>query len=129
MFLRGGKNRVGAAVALAAVLAMALAAPAGAAPWGGFGEAWGITSSFLPRVLAWLGVGPHPTVVSKKCGDDSSTIDPNGCPKASSVSAKCDGGATIDPNGICHKASGVAAPRTGGGQADDGSRVDPIHRR
>src|SRR6185295_5467167 len=107
MFLRGGKNRVGAAVALAAVLAMALAAPAGAAPWGGFGEAWEITSSFLPRVLAWLGVGPHPTVVSKKCGDDSSTIDPNGCPKASSA---------------------LPAFRIGG-RTDDGSRVAPSRGR
>jgi hypothetical protein len=103
MFLRGGKNRVGAAVALAALLTMALAAPAGAVPWGGFGETREITSGFLPRVLAWLGVGPDPTVVSK----DSSTIDPNGCPKA----------------------SGVPASRIGGGRTYDGSRVDPVHRR
>src|SRR6185295_9781239 len=117
MFLRGGKNRVGAAVALAAVLAMALAAPAGAAPWGGWGEARELAGGFLPRVLVWLGLSPIPSV-ALKC-DDGSQIDPNGggCRKASSVSAKCDGGSQIDPNGVCHKASGVAAPRTGGGQA------------
>ena len=130
MFLRGGKNRIGAAVALAAVLAMALATPAGAAPWGGWGEAREITSSFLPRILAWLGVGLDSTAVSKKCGDDTSTIDPNGCPKASSVSAKCDDGMTIDPNGGgCHRVSGIPTSRTGGGRADDGLRVDPFHRR
>lgn len=107
MFLRGGKNRVGAAVALAAVLAMALAAPAGAAPWGGFGEARQVTSGFLPRVLFWLGLSPIP-----------------------SAGLKCDGGSQIDPNGGgCHNAAGVPTSRTGGGQADDGSRFDPIHRR
>jgi hypothetical protein len=125
MFLRGGKNRVGAAVALAAVLAMALATPAGAAPWGGWGEARELTSGFLPRVLVWLGLSPIPSAVLKS--DDSSTIDPNGHPKASGVSAKCDDGSQIDPNGVCHRASGALPTfRPGGGRADG---VDPVHRR
>ncbi len=123
MFLRGGKNRVGAAVALAAVLAMALATPAGAAPWG-WGEARELTSGFLPRVLVWLGLSPIPSAVLK-C-DGGSQIDPNGgCPKASVVSAKCDDGSQIDPNG-CPKASSALPTRAGGGRADD---VDPVHRR
>ena len=131
MFLRGRKNRVGATVALAAVLAMALAAPAGAVPWGGFGEARELTSGLLPRVLAWLTPAPNPGIL--KC-DGGATIDPNGvCHKASSVpayaSVKCDQGSTIDPNGGCHKSSGVPASRTGGMRADDGSRVAPAHRR
>jgi hypothetical protein len=129
MFLRGGKNRIGAAVALAAVLAMALSTPAGAAPWGGWGEAREITSSFLPRVLVWLGLSPIPSAVLK-C-DGGSQIDPNGgCHKASSVSANCDDGMTIDPNGGgCHRVSGIPTSRTGGGRADDGLRVDLFHRR
>jgi hypothetical protein len=105
MFLRRGKLRIGAAV-FAAVLAMALAAPAGAVPWGGFGEAREITSSFLPRVLVWLGLLPD-----------------------RSASVKCDQGPTIDPNGGCHKASGVTVSRTGGMQAGAGSRVPPGHGR
>jgi hypothetical protein len=103
MFLRvgGGKNRVGAAVALAAVLAMAQATPAGAAPWGSFGEVREITSGFLPRVLAWLGFSPD-----------------------RSASVKCDHGSTIDPNG-CPKAAGDALPASVTG----GARVVPVHRR
>jgi hypothetical protein len=108
MFLRVGvgKNHVGAVVALAAVLAMALAAPAIAAPWGGYGEAREITSSFLPRVLVWLGLPPD-----------------------RGASVKCDQGGTIDPNGGCHKASGVPVSRNGGMRTGDGSRVAPAHRR
>ena len=106
MFLKGGKNRVGAAV-LAVALAMALAMPAGASPWGGWEEIQELRSGFLPRVLAWLGVGPDRNVVVKRC-DDGATIDPNGCPKASGV---------------------LPTSRSGGMRADDGSRVDPVHRR
>jgi hypothetical protein len=80
MFLRGGKTLVGAAM-FAAVLAIALAAPAGAAPWGGWGEARELMGSFLPRVLAWLTPASNPG--SLKC-DQGSQIDPNGCPKATS---------------------------------------------
>jgi hypothetical protein len=126
MFLRG-KNRVGAAV-VAAALAMALAAPAGAAGWDGFGGAWELTGGFLPRVLGWLGFSPIPSAVLK-C-DHGSTIDPNGCPKASGVipgpipSAvlKCDQGSTIDPNGGCSKARGGLRP-------DGGLHDVPVYRR
>jgi hypothetical protein len=107
MFLRRrGKSRVGA-VAILAVLAIVLAAPAGAAPWGGFGEARELMSGFLPRIVVWLSVGPAPNGVSKIC-DDGSQIDPNGCPKAVG-----------------------ALPASGRGdmRADDGSRVAPGHRR
>jgi hypothetical protein len=105
MFLRERKNRVGAAVALAAVLAMALAVPAGAAPWGGFGEAREIVSGFLPRVLAWITPAPKPGIL------------------------KCDHGATIDPNG-CPKAAGVfPAVGRGGMRSNDGSRIAPDHSR
>jgi hypothetical protein len=130
MFLRGGKNRFGAAVALAAVLAMALAAPAGAAPRGGWEEARELASGFLPRFLVWLGLSPTPNAVLK-C-DDGATIDPNGrCQKTAGVLpvSKCDDGSQIDPNGACHRAAGVPTSRTGGGRADDGSRVDLAHRR
>jgi hypothetical protein len=128
MFLRGRKKRVGAAVALAAVLAMVAATPAGAAPWGGWEEARELTSGFLPRVLVWLGLSPIPSAVLK-C-DDGSQIDPNGgCHKASGVSAKCDGGSQIDPNGCPKASSALPTFRTGGGRADDGLRVDPAHRR
>jgi hypothetical protein len=108
MFLRvgAGKNRVGAVVALAAVLAMVLAAPAVAAPWGGFGEAREITTGFLPRALVWLGLSPIPSTV-----------------------LKCDDGSQIDPNGGCHKASGASVSGTGGMRAGAGSRVPPGHGR
>jgi len=106
MFLRRRvKTRIGAAV-FAAVLAMVLAAPAGAAPWSGFGEAQGVTSGFLPRIMAWLSVGSASNGMMKIC-DDGSQIDPNGCPKA----------------------PGVVAPGRGGMRADNGVRVAPGRRR
>jgi hypothetical protein len=126
MFLRG-KNRIGAAV-LAAALAMALAAPAGAAGWDGFRGAWELTGGFLPRVLGWLGLSPVSSAVLK-C-DQGLSIDPNGCPKASGALpgpipgavSKCDQGLTIDPNGGCSKARGGLRP-------DGGRRDVPVHRR
>jgi hypothetical protein len=106
---RRNKNRVGAAVALAVVLALVLTAPAGAAGWPVWGDAHTWTGGFLPRVLAWLGLaesrGTAPTC------DHGSSIDPNGCAKATS-----DKGSSIDPNG---------ATSTGSTSADKGSSIDP----
>ncbi len=104
MFRQGGKNRVGAAVALAAVLALVLAAPAGAAGWAGWGEARELARTWLPRVFDWLGSPDSGAVL--KC-DQGAHIDPNGCPKAAPKPVlKCDHGGSIDPNG-CPKATGV----------------------
>jgi hypothetical protein len=84
MFPRGGKKCVGAAVALAAVLAMVLATPAGAVGWPGWGEARELASAWLPRVFGWLGSPDSGAAAPKpvsKC-DHGLSIDPNGCPKA-----------------------------------------------
>jgi hypothetical protein len=74
------KTRIGAAVVLAAALAIGLAAPAEAAGWSGWREVQDLADGFLPRVLAWLGFAPEPSL-ALKCDHGSST-DPNGCPKA-----------------------------------------------
>jgi len=112
MFPREGKNRIGSAVALAAVLAMILAAPAGAAGWGGWGDARELANTWLPRVLGWLS-SPH-SGAALKC-DDGLHIDPNGCPKAAPKPVlKCnpgDHGSSIDPNG-CPKATSVRRSST-----------------
>jgi hypothetical protein len=103
MFHRG-KDRIGAAVALAMVLALGLAAPAGASGWGGWGEARELASAWLPRVLDWLGSLDSGAVL--KCGQGAH-IDPNGCPKAAPKPVlKCDHGSSIDPNG-CPKGTDV----------------------
>lgn len=108
MFPRGVKKRLGAAVALAAVLAMVLATPAGAAGWAGWGEARELAGAWL-RVLGWLGSLDSGAVL--KC-DQGAHIDPNGCPKAAPKPVlKCDHGSSIDPNG-CPKATGVHRPST-----------------
>jgi hypothetical protein len=75
------KTRIGAAVVLAAALAIGLAAPAAAIGWTGWREAQDLADGFLPRVLAWLGFAPEPSL-GLKC-DQGTTIDPNGgpCPK------------------------------------------------
>jgi hypothetical protein len=112
MFLRGGRNRIGAAFALAALLAMVLAAPAGASGWGEE-RIW--AGGLYQHVLAWLGLAPSPGMVLK-CDDHGASIDPNGCPKASpkqgrhigsnragavplANSKTIDAGSSIDPNG------------------------------
>lgn len=87
MFRKREKNRVGAAVGLAAVLAMVLAAPAGAVGWGGWGEARELASAWLPRVLGWLG-SPDSGGVLK--GDHGGSIDPNGCPNGCPKAAGVD---------------------------------------
>lgn len=74
-----GRNRIGAAIALAVVLAMVLVSPAGAAGWG---EERGWAGVVYQHVLAWLGLAPSPAP------------DPG-------VILKCDQGSTIDPNGNC----------------------------
>jgi hypothetical protein len=84
MFRKGGKGRVRAAVTLTAVLALGLAAPAGAKDWGGWSEAREWAGGLLPRVLGWLGVGSDAAV------KDGAHVDPNGGPKD---------GPAIDPNG------------------------------
>lgn len=94
MFRRGERKRVGAAVALAAVLALGLAAPAAAKDWGGWSEAREWTGGLLPRVLGWLGYASNSAVI-QKC-DQGTSIDPNGCPKTMGVSKD---GPAIDPNG------------------------------
>jgi hypothetical protein len=104
---RRNKNRVGAAVALAVVLALALTAPAGAAGWPVWGDAHAWAGGFLPRVLVWLGwAGSRGTAPT--C-DKGSSIDPDGC-------AKADHGLSIGPNG---------ATSTGSASADKGSSIDP----
>jgi hypothetical protein len=107
MFRRGGN--IEAAVALAAVLALGLAAPAGAAGWGGWGEArdWG--GGLLQRALGWLELASNPVLVLKS--GQSTSIDPNGCPKTVPKPVlKCDHGSSIDPNGGCPKGTGVRRP-------------------
>jgi hypothetical protein len=81
---RRRKNRIGAAVALAAVLALGLAAPAGAVGWGGWGEARELSGGLLQHVFAWLELIRQPEAV-----------------------LKCDQGGHIDPNGSCQKGTGV----------------------
>jgi hypothetical protein len=83
MLLGGGRGRtrIGAVVALAAVLAMVLTSPAGAAGWGEERDWAGAVSQ---RVLAWLGLAPSPT--------------PDPSP---GVVMKCDAGPQVDPNGNC----------------------------
>lgn len=109
MFPGGGRNRIGAAVALAVVLAMVLAAPAGATGWG---EERGWAGAVYQHVLAWLGLAPShapsPGVVLK-C-EQGSTIDPNG-----NCLAKSKQGSSIDPNGS--STTSFTAP-------DPGSQVD-----
>lgn len=91
MFPGGGRNRIGAAVALAAVLAMVLAAPAGATGWG---EERGWAGAVYQHVIAWLGLAPSPA------------SDPG-------VVMKCDQGSQTDPNGACLAKGRRQGPRTG----------------
>src|SRR5690348_10383776 len=104
MFLKK-ETRIGAAVALVAVLALGLAAPAGAAGWSGW-DAREWSGGIMPRVLSWLGLGQD-SATSSKC-DHGSSIDPDGCPRA----VKADDGSQIDPNGWLTK-------------SDHGSQIDP----
>jgi hypothetical protein len=104
--LLGGRNRIGAAVALAAVLAMVLASPASAAGWG---EERGWTGGLYQQVLAWLGFTQSPGITLKT--DQGSQTDPNGCPKTVTKH-----GLSIDPNG----ASVTSASTT-----DQGLHIDP----
>lgn len=107
---RGG-SRIRAAVALAAVLAMVMALPAGAAGWGEE-RSWG--GGVYQHFLAWLGLLPSPGVTL-------------------GVTVKCDDGASIDPNGLCVKKGRQQGSRIGhqGTRAlplkdsDRGARIDP----
>jgi hypothetical protein len=96
MLLRGGRNRIRAAVALAAVLAMVLASPAGAAGWG---EERDWAGAVYEHVLAWLGLAPSPAPIPANPG----------------VVLKCDLGSQVDPNGAC-------LPK---GRRQGGSRTNP----
>lgn len=93
MLLGGGRgrNRIGAAIALTAVLAMILASPAGAREWGEERDWAGAVSQ---HVLAWLGIAPSPTT-------------------SQGVVLKCDAGSQVDPNGACLSKSRRQGPRTG----------------
>jgi len=87
-----GRNRIGAAIALAMVLAMVLVSPAGAVGWG---EERDWAGAVYQHVLAWLGLAPSPAP------------DP-------SVVMKCDQGPQVDPNGAClPKARRQDGSRTG----------------
>jgi len=107
-----GRSRIAAAIALAAVLAMVPASPAGAA---GRGEERDWAGAVYQHVLAWLGLAPSPAPspgVVLKCDDHGASIDPNGCPKAATkqgphlgrngslpkIKTK-DAGSSIDHNG------------------------------
>lgn len=92
MLLGGGRGRkrIGAAIALAVVLAMVLASPAGAAGWGEERDWAGV----YQHVLAWLGLAPSPAP------------DPG-------VVLKCDQGSSIDPNGNCLNKSRKQGPPPG----------------
>jgi hypothetical protein len=89
MLLGGGRNRIRAAVALAALLAVVLAAPAGAAGWG---EERGWAGGLYQQVLAWLGFTQSPGTTLKT--DQGSQTDPNGSPKKASKRP-----ASINPHG------------------------------
>jgi hypothetical protein len=106
MFRRGGKKCVGAAVALTAVLALGLAAPAGAKDWGGWSEAREWAGGLLPRVLVWFGLTPGSNPSLK----DVCSIDPNGCPKTMGVSKD---EPAIDPNGAPKAMGTQEAPPSG----------------
>jgi hypothetical protein len=81
-------NRIGVVV-LAAVLAMAVATPAGAKGWG---EGREFVDSLVPRIFAWLDLTPNQGA-ELKC--DGGSIDPNGCPKKADVQrTEPDGDAT-----------------------------------
>jgi hypothetical protein len=102
------KNRVGAAVALAVVLALVLTAPVGAAGWPVWEDAHVWVDRLLPRALSWLGLADSRSTVPT-C-DHGSSIDPNGCSKA-------DHGSSIDPDG--------AAVSTVGASVGKGLSIDP----
>jgi hypothetical protein len=84
MFQRG-RNRFLPALALTAVLALALTPPAGAAGWSLWREEGReLAAGFFAHVLDLLGITRDPGAILK-CGDPSdqgASIDPNGCPKA-----------------------------------------------
>lgn len=86
MLLGGGRgrSRIGAVVALVAVLAMVLASPAGAAGWG---EERDWAGAVYQHIMVWLRLAPSPAP------------DPG-------VVFKCDQGASIDPNGNCLNKTG-----------------------
>ena len=109
MFPRN-KNRVGAAVALAVVLALVLTAPVGAAGWPVWEDAHAWVDRLLPHALALLGLAESRTMILK-C-EKGASIDPNGCAKAVS-----DKGSSIDPDG--------AAVSTAGASVDKGLSIDP----
>lgn len=98
-------TRIRAAAVLAAVLALVLASPVGAAGWTGW-RGVELGDGLVHRVLVWLGVAPAAPV---KC-DLGSHIDPDGCPKL---------GSQVDPDGAS------ATGGTGEGGSDLGSHIDP----
>jgi hypothetical protein len=80
--LQRGRPRLFFVLTLATVLALALSPPSGAAGWTVWrAEGPEAISGFFAHVLVRLGLAPPPRVVLK-CGDQGSTIDPNGCPRA-----------------------------------------------
>jgi len=100
MFLGGGRNRIGAAVALAALLAVVLASPAGAAGWGD--ERSGV-GGLYQQVLGWLSFAPSLRIDSsspkalRRRGPHTHP-DRAGSTSLTDVKTK-DAGSSIDPNG------------------------------
>jgi len=93
MLLGGGRgrSRIGAAVALAAVLAIVLVSPVGAVGWG---EERDWAGAVYRHILAWLDLTPSPAP------------DPG-------VVLKCDLGSQTDPNGACLPKARAQGSRTG----------------
>lgn len=104
MFLGGERRRVGAAVALAVLLAVVLASPAGAAGWG---EERSWFGGLYQQALGWLGFAPSLDLALKdgaRASIDSRRRGPhtnlNGAGTASLTGIKTkDAGSSIDPNG------------------------------
>jgi hypothetical protein len=102
--LRKGRTRLAAALALVAALA---AAPASAGTSGrAAGGAWPDLGRLWEWAQSWLALATRitPQRVTAAACDDSSSIDPNGCPRAqgstdSGSTADGDSSSSIDPDG------------------------------
>ena len=126
-----GRNCFLLALTLTAVLALAWAPPAQAAGWTDWrDQGRELAAGLVARVLDRLGLAPHSSSIMVKCGDSDhgSSIDPNGCPKASVAPVlKCgDQGSVIDPNG-CPKTNGGGSFWTPGRSAAERGQDEILH--